>query len=59
MSVIAPKFRLAYFLKGVIDVLFWAIILGYLFYNDLPDLPTFLGAIIITISGIYVLRQKN
>jgi drug/metabolite transporter (DMT)-like permease len=40
-------------------LIFWAIILGYLFYNDLPDLPTFLGAIIITISGIYVLRQKN
>jgi drug/metabolite transporter (DMT)-like permease len=40
-------------------LIFWAIILGYLFYNDLPDLPTFLGAIIITISGIYVLKQKN
>ena len=46
MSVIAPKFRLAYFLKGVIDVLFWAIILVTLigipaiqiglFYGNLP-----------------------
>ena len=40
-------------------LIFWAIILGYLFYNDLPDLPTILGAITITISGIYVLKQKN
>lgn len=38
-------------------LIFWAIIWGYLFYNDLPDLPTFVGAIIITISGIYVLRN--
>ena len=46
MSVIAPKFRLAYFLKGSIDVLFWAIILVTLigipaiqiglFYGNLP-----------------------
>ena len=38
-------------------LIFWAIIWGYLFYNDLPDLPTLLGALIITISGIYVLRN--
>ena len=46
MSVIAPKFRLAYFLKGAIDDLFWAIILVTLigipaiqiglFYGSLP-----------------------
>ena len=46
MSVIAPKFRLAYFLKGAIDDLFWAIILITLigipaiqiglFYGSLP-----------------------
>ena len=40
-------------------LIFWSIILGYLFYNDLPDLPTIIGAIIITLSGIYVLNQKN
>ena len=40
-------------------LIFWAIILGYLFYNDLPDLFTIIGAIIITISGIYVLNQKK
>ena len=40
-------------------LIFWSIILGYLFYNDLPDIPTIIGAIIITLSGIYVLNQKN
>tara|TARA_B110000438_G_C15772312_1_gene632462 strand:- start:728 stop:1585 length:858 start_codon:yes stop_codon:yes gene_type:complete len=40
-------------------LIFWAIILGYMFYNDVPDLPTLLGASIITLSGIYVISQKN
>ena len=48
MSVIAPKFRLAYFLKSIIDNIFWIIILAtliaipaiqiVLFYMDLPVL---------------------
>ena len=37
-------------------LIFWAIILGYLVYDDLPDMPTVVGAIIIAASGIYVLR---
>ena len=37
-------------------LIFWAIILGYLVYDDLPDMPTIAGAIIIAASGIYVLR---
>ncbi len=37
----------------------WAIILGYIFYNDLPDIPTLIGAIVITISGIYVLNSRT
>ena len=40
-------------------LIFWAIILGYIFYNDVPDFPTLVGAAIITLSGIYVLSQKN
>ena len=40
-------------------LIFWAIILGYIFYNDLPDIPTLVGALIITISGIYTLYSKN
>ncbi len=37
-------------------LIFWAIILGYLVYYDLPDMSTVAGAIIIAASGIYVLR---
>ncbi len=37
----------------------WAIILGYIFYNDLPDISTLIGATVITISGIYVLNSRT
>ena len=37
-------------------LIFWAIILGYLVYDDLPNIPTIVGAIIIAASGIYVLK---
>ena len=40
-------------------LIFWAIILGYIFYDDLPDIPTLIGAVIITISGIYTLYNKE
>jgi drug/metabolite transporter (DMT)-like permease len=40
-------------------LIFWAIILGYIFYDDVPDLFTIIGAIIITCSGIFVLNQTS
>ena len=40
-------------------LIFWAIIFGYIFYNDIPDMFTFFGAIIITCSGIFVLKQTS
>ena len=40
-------------------LIFWAIIFGYIFYNDIPDLFTIVGAVIITISGIFVLTQST
>ncbi len=42
-------------------LIFWAIILGYIFYDDLPDTFTLIGAVIITLSGIYTmyLKAKN
>ena len=40
-------------------LIFWAIILGYIFYDDLPDIFTLFGALIITISGIYVLNKRS
>ena len=40
-------------------LIFWAIILGYIFYSDLPDIPTLIGAAVITVSGIYTLYIKE
>ena len=40
-------------------LIFWAIILGYIFYDDFPDMPTLIGALVITISGIYTLYIKE
>ena len=40
-------------------LIFWAIIFGYFFYDDLPDLYTIIGALIITASGIFVINQKS
>ena len=40
-------------------LIFWAIIFGFFFYEDIPDLFTILGAIIITTSGIFVINQTS
>ena len=40
-------------------LIFWAIIFGYIFYNDIPDMFTVIGAIIITCSGVYVLNHSS
>ena len=40
-------------------LIFWAIILGYIFYDDFPDIPTLIGGLVITISGIYTLYIKD
>ena len=40
-------------------LIFWAIILGYIFYDDFPDIPTLIGACIITLSGIYAMYIKD
>ena len=40
-------------------LILWAIILGFIFYNDIPDSTTLIGAIIITISGIFVLNNRT
>lgn len=39
-------------------LIFWAIILGFIFYNDVPDFYTIVGAIIIASSGTYIFRSK-
>ena len=40
-------------------LIFWAIILGYIFYDDVPDFFTLIGALVITISGVFVLKQTS
>jgi|TARA_B110000438_G_scaffold227260_1_gene221674 drug/metabolite transporter (DMT)-like permease len=40
-------------------LIFWAIIFGYFFYDDIPDFFTICGAIIITVSGIFVINQTS
>ena len=40
-------------------LIFWAIIFGYFFYDNIPDLYTIIGALIITASGIFVINQKS
>ena len=39
-------------------LIFWSIILGYFFYDDLPDKFTIVGSIIIILSGVYALYSK-
>ena len=40
-------------------LIFWAIIFGFIFYNDVPDLFTIIGATIIASSGIYIFVKKG
>ena len=40
--------------------LIWALIFGYLFFNELPDQQTVLGSVIIIGSGLYIyIREKR
>ena len=39
-------------------LIFWAIIYGYIFYKDIPDLPTFLGAGVVASAGIFIIRNQ-
>jgi drug/metabolite transporter (DMT)-like permease len=40
-------------------LIFWAIIFGFIFYKDIPDLFTIIGATIIASSGIYIFLKKE
>ena len=39
--------------------LIWASVLGYLIWNELPDLPTYIGAGIIAASGLYIVSRES
>ena len=40
-------------------MIIWVTLLSYLVWSEVPDLPTFLGVLIIIMSGIYVLRREG
>lgn len=37
----------------------WATVFGYLLFDEVPDLPTFVGASIIIASGIYIVLREG
>jgi drug/metabolite transporter (DMT)-like permease len=37
----------------------WSTILGYVFFDDLPDMPTVIGASIIIASGLYTFHRER
>nr|WP_040854092.1 DMT family transporter [Phyllobacterium sp. YR531] len=39
--------------------LLWAILLGFLFFGDLPDIPMIIGSIIVIGSGLYTLYRER
>lgn len=40
-------------------LLLWAIILGYIFFNDIPDAQIIIGAAIIVFAGLFIFHRKN
>ena len=40
-------------------LLLWATLLGGLLFNELPDLITILGSLIVVSSGIYMIKREN
>jgi drug/metabolite transporter (DMT)-like permease len=39
--------------------LIWAIVLGFLFFGDLPDVPMIVGSVIVIGSGLYTLYRER
>ena len=39
--------------------LIWALIFGFLFFNELPDAQTIVGSVIIISSGLYIYIREN
>jgi drug/metabolite transporter (DMT)-like permease len=39
--------------------LIWAALFGYFIFNEMPDTFTILGALVITGSGLYILRRES
>ncbi len=37
----------------------WALVFGYVFFNETPDRFTGLGAAVIIVSGLWLIRQER
>ena len=53
---IAPASKLSPFLYTQI---IWATLLGLLFFDDFPDVPTLIGVAIVICSGLYIWRRES
>ena len=53
---IAPASKLSPFLYTQI---IWATLLGSLFFDDFPDVPTLIGVAIVICSGLYIWRRES
>ncbi|MDM9624596.1 DMT family transporter [Rhizobium sp. S152] len=40
-------------------LLIWAVVLGYIFFGDIPDAPVIIGGTIIVIAGLFIFHRKN
>ncbi|NLS20467.1 DMT family transporter [Rhizobium sp. P40RR-XXII] len=41
------------------SLLLWAIILGFVFFGDIPDAQIVIGSVIIVLAGLFIFHRKN
>jgi len=41
------------------SLLLWAIVLGYIFFGELPDKQILVGSVIIVLAGLFIFHRKN
>ncbi len=41
------------------SLLLWAILLGFLFFGDLPDSQILVGSAVIVLAGLFIFHRKN
>lgn len=62
MTLMTQAFRLApAVVVAPLDytALVWATVIGWLFWNELPDAPVFVGAAVIVASGVFTIWREN
>ena len=41
------------------SLLIWAIVLGFIFFGDIPDAQIIIGSVIIVLAGLFIFHRKN